>query len=201
MECWAALSFCKRDIDRGPINPRQPKDFDNFKVLEYRQELRVCSLNEFYKYQCYEKDSELCFEVLRNFQDPLPSHVTGGQNIPKDSFPHEIGIQFPRREEQVTNTTPQPSVPVRTTPRVTVTTERHQENDFNDSNIIFPAFATEATTTQRAQGINPANRDDTEEVKKLPKFCTFIKCERRNQTLLQTVSHISDLIYIFVKVI
>lgn len=72
MECWAALSYCKRDIDRGPINPRQPKDFENFKVLEYRQELRACSLNEFYKYQCFEKESELCFEVLRNFQDPLP---------------------------------------------------------------------------------------------------------------------------------
>ena len=67
MECWAALSYCKRDIDRGPINPRQPKDFENFRLLEYRQELRACNLNEFYQYQCFEKESELCFEVLRNF--------------------------------------------------------------------------------------------------------------------------------------
>ena len=22
MECWAALSYCKRDVQRGPINPR-----------------------------------------------------------------------------------------------------------------------------------------------------------------------------------
>ena len=72
MECWAALSYCKRDIDRGPINPRQPKDFENFRLLEYRQELRACNLNEFYQYQCFEKESELCFEVLRNFQEPLP---------------------------------------------------------------------------------------------------------------------------------
>lgn len=43
MECWAALSFCKRDVNRGPINPRQPKDFENFRILEYRQELRLAS--------------------------------------------------------------------------------------------------------------------------------------------------------------
>ena len=86
MECWAALSFCKRDIDRGPINPRQPKDFDNFKILEYRQELRVCSLNEFFKYQCREKDSELCFEVLRNFQEPL--HSATGDSVRCHSAPN-----------------------------------------------------------------------------------------------------------------
>merc|ERR1712106_843285 len=67
MECWAALSYCKRDINRGPINPREPRDFQNFQVLEYRQELRACSLNQFFQYQCVEKESELCFEVLRNF--------------------------------------------------------------------------------------------------------------------------------------
>ena len=27
MECWAALAYCKRDLDRGAINPRNPKDF------------------------------------------------------------------------------------------------------------------------------------------------------------------------------
>ena len=30
MECWAALSYCKRDVQRGPINPREPRDFRTF---------------------------------------------------------------------------------------------------------------------------------------------------------------------------
>merc|ERR1711970_591132 len=70
MECWAALSYCKRDVERGPINPREPRDFQNFKLLEYRQELRVCSLNEFSQYKCVEKKGEVCFQVLRNDYKP-----------------------------------------------------------------------------------------------------------------------------------
>merc|ERR1719431_679641 len=70
VECWAALSYCKRDVERGPINPREPRDFQNFKLLEYRQELRVCSLNEFSQYKCVEKEGEVCFQVLRNDYKP-----------------------------------------------------------------------------------------------------------------------------------
>lgn len=66
MECWAALSYCKRDIERGPINPRQPRQQDQFAVLEYRQELRSCALNQLFQYQCVEQQSELCFEVNDN---------------------------------------------------------------------------------------------------------------------------------------
>ncbi|XP_023322882.1 uncharacterized protein LOC111697207 [Eurytemora carolleeae] len=56
MECWAAISFCKRDLDRGPINPgRIPRDFREFPVLEYRQELRTCSYNNGFQYNCVEK--------------------------------------------------------------------------------------------------------------------------------------------------
>ena len=143
MECWAALSFCKRDVNRGPINPRQPKDFENFRILEYRQELRVCSLDEFHKYKCVEKDSELCFEVLRNFQDPLP--VSPGHSIPEGSFPHEIGAQFPSREEL----TEQPLAPLRTTARTPLrttlrttlraATETDKENDSNKEDKITVA--------------------------------------------------------------
>ena len=80
MECWAALSYCKRDVSRGPINPREPRDFRTFGLLEYRQELRSCSLNQFLQYQCVEKQSELCFEVLRNqgqTQGNLPKKMGG----------------------------------------------------------------------------------------------------------------------------
>merc|ERR1719431_400995 len=56
MECWAALSYCKRDIKRGPINPREPREIQSFGVLEYRQERRACSLNEFFQYRCVEKE-------------------------------------------------------------------------------------------------------------------------------------------------
>ena len=136
MECWAALSYCKRDVERGPINPRQPKDFQNFGLLEYRQELRACSLNQFYKYECREQDSELCFEVLRNFQEPLPGAGPGSASAP---FPHEIGVQFPSQQQQVVPaflaTTPRPSP---TTTSTTSTTTARRAEEFGDSDLIFP---------------------------------------------------------------
>ena len=208
MECWAALSYCKRDIDRGPINPRQPKDFQNFAVLEYRQELRGCNLNELYQYQCVEKESELCFEVLRNFQDPLPGVKPSS---PGEPFPHEIGVKFPgqaqapiipafiakttttRRTTTTRATTTTTSRHVITTPTPRIFTVAANDERDNDSDIIFPAFVTEessSSTTASPRSKTPRVIENTiphgaeSEGRKLPKFCNFIKCENRNQNHL-----------------
>ena len=40
MECWAALSYCRRDLARGPLEPRRPRGLVGLTVTEIRQEVR-----------------------------------------------------------------------------------------------------------------------------------------------------------------
>ena len=60
MECWAALSYCKRDLRRGPINPRAAKSIRKLKTNYLNSCFNKLRKNQTVKIKCH----LLCNNVL-----------------------------------------------------------------------------------------------------------------------------------------